>query len=477
MLSITLPLFILTTEPAAAPPPPAKVGELEAARTTLKSLRAPPLTDADFKSLVESSTKLNESWRCKRKTVGARKGTAYRYPRLCARRNDKLSNHLTAFELYHPDFQKPRAPAPVAAPLPAKPQRVAEAATLIVKQALTDAQKTLQAAAASKLATAQGLADEAQNAPDDTTKAAKTKEAEAAGDAAEAALKAADAVSPELAEADAEAEEKSDDKSEAEKELDKLKAGKLIRWGITGGVGPAVYIPLHSARDKGPVPGVGAVTYIMFHPGYWRNAPAQNIYCANRWGGSESETAASRAADDSARARAVPIVDSLLVAQKAGVLNTNYEVTAIACPRGGCAQSAPQIIELATAANSAGEDATEFKSALTELVQRYTLDWRTGIAAKCGSRMVGFWAGYPLKYTATIPYDDVKGVTRRGRVDVTPLFAAGLGLSPNAYVSLLAGVAFGTVNLPPGTDKDDELVVSFLFGLGGNLDILGLLTK
>ena len=65
----------------------------------------------------------------------------------------------------------------------------------------------------------------------------------------------------------------------------------------------------------------------------------------------------------------------------------------------------------------------------------------------------------------------------RGRVDVTPLFAAGLGLSPNAYVSLLAGVSFGTVNLPPGTDKDDELVVSFLFGLGGNLDILGLLTK
>lgn len=43
--------------------------------------------------------------------------------------------------------------------------------------------------------------------------------------------------------------------------------------------------------------------------------------------------------------------------------------------------------------------------------------------------------------------------------DARPIFATGLGVSPNAYISLLAGIALSKVNLPPGTDKDDELPV------------------
>ena len=95
--------------------------------------------------------------------------------------------------------------------------------------------------------------------------------------------------------------------------------------------------------------------------------------------------------------------------------------------------------------------------------------------------MLGLWLGFPLKFSATVPHqvglkpDDYK--IKRDRLDVTPLVAFGAGISPNAFISLLAGISLGRTNLPPSTDKDDEIIVSFLFGLGGNLDLVGLLTK
>lgn len=77
----------------------------------------------------------------------------------------------------------------------------------------------------------------------------------------------------------------------------------------------------------------------------------------------------------------------------------------------------------------------------------------------------------------TVPYVLADGDVQRGRLAVTPLIAFGYGISPNAYVSILGGLSLGKANLPPGGDNDDELVVSFVFGLGGNLDLVGLFAK
>lgn len=276
------------------------------------------------------------------------------------------------------------------------------------------------------------------------------------------------------------AETKPEEKSEAEKDLDKLKAGKLIRWGITAGVAPAFYQPLAYSKNAASVPGMGALTYVMFHPGYWRSKPETNIYCANRWGGSENEAAAARAADDLAVERAKLIVDRLLASDKAGSLRAG-EAAAILCGEGTCGQDDRRVAALARQVNNAGDEAEAARTTLTALVIRTTFDWRSGIPARCGSRMVGMWFGYPLKYAATVPHTVLlpnnKSEVRRDRLDVQPLFATGIGVSPNAYVSLLAGISLGKVNLPPGKDKDEELVVSFLFGIGGNLDLLGFLTK
>lgn len=309
------------------------------------------------------------------------------------------------------------------------------------------------------------------------TAEASLAEARTADAAATAAEKGAD-IKPADKPA-AEAAAKPDEKTEAEKELDKLKAGKLIRWGITGGVAPAFYQPLHYKKDAASVPAMGALTYVLMLPGYWRSRPEQNIYCANRWSGAENEAAAARAADDLAVDRAKLIVERLLAAQKSGALKSGA-ATEIMCTDGRCVQDEPGVEALARKINLGGDDADAARTTLTAIVQRSTFDWTSGISASCRSRMFGMWFGYPLKYTATVPREVMTstGVEyRRDRLEVQPIFATGLGFSPNAYVSLLAGISLGKANLPPGKDKDDELVVSFLFGLGGNLDLLGFLTK
>lgn len=304
----------------------------------------------------------------------------------------------------------------------------------------------------------------------------------ALADAVVADATAAEAAEPQTATGtkETEPEDEPEEKTEAEKELDKLKAGKLIRWGITGGVAPAFYQPFNRAQNAASVPGMGALTYVLFLPGFWRNRPEQNIYCANRWTGTENEAAAARAADDLAIERAKIIVDRLLASEKSGALKPGGAPTEIMCTDGRCLRDEDAVRVLAGKVNAGGDDAEAARTTLTAIVQRSTFDWTSGISASCRSRMWGLWFGYPLKYTATVPRAVMTASgeqIRRDRLDVQPIFATGLGFSPNAYVSLLAGVSIGKVNLPPAKDQDDEVIVSFLFGLGGNLDLLGFLTK
>lgn len=265
------------------------------------------------------------------------------------------------------------------------------------------------------------------------------------------------------------------EKSDSEKDLDRLKAGKLMAWGVTAGVAPTLYQPLISAGGRRALPEMGALTYLMLLPGYWRNEPETNIYCANKWAGRASVAAAARAADDLSAERAQLIVDRLLDHARAGGLQPG-DATAVMCTDGRCAGDEHRIRELTEAALGTDEAAKAARRVLIAHVQRSTYDWRAGITTSCASRRVGIWFGYPLKFKTTIPYRADMQV-RRERMEVTPIFAGGFGWSPNAYVSLLAGISLGKVNLPPGADRDDEFVASFLFGIGGNLDLVNLFTK
>lgn len=186
------------------------------------------------------------------------------------------------------------------------------------------------------------------------------------------------------------------EKSATEKELDRLKSGKLIRWGVTAGVGPAMFAPLHYAKNRMySTPGAGALPYIMFHPRYWKETPEQNIYCANRWSGEESTTAAQEAADDSAKARAERVVKVLVTQAQIEGLSASAVVETV-CPNQSCAPAAERMLALARA----DDDTATGKAAhadLVELVQRSSIGWSSGIAAKCGwYKYFGLWVGYQI---------------------------------------------------------------------------------
>lgn len=372
------------------------------------------------------------------------------------------------------------------------------------------------------------------------------------------------------------AEEAKTEKKAAEVDAAAVRAGKIIQYGVTAGVAPVFHVPLHrGARKQGPAPGFGAMPYVMFHPEYWRPRPQTNIYCANRYGGESSESAAQVAADGSAFERASRRLEVLLAAvtvtptlttkrlsvpsnrteakvvdllaymhqnAKAGgysdkeletakgeldrrlrdrrvsnefrkaVLALLAEATPTAYM--GALDKAAAVkfhdwpyrelaglreehlsfakrIVFADGASIEVQEGTvkvtitveEAKRRLTLLLQSTVVGWASDLRPSCALHHIGFWFGYPLPFKVTVPSlfgADGDERTVRTRVRVKDIFAAGLGVSPNAYVSILTGVAVGLTNLPdpPGIgDADNEVVWTWLFGLGGNADIFTLLRK
>lgn len=117
----------------------------------------------------------------------------------------------------------------------------------------------------------------------------------------------------ELAKTKVEKEDAEERAEDAEDELSQVRSGKLIRWGVTGGVGPAFHVPLHRPSDQIAPSIPSGISYIMFHPAYWMPSyygPEQNLYCANRH--TEDELTAQKLADSSARKRTEYIMELLL---------------------------------------------------------------------------------------------------------------------------------------------------------------------
>lgn len=355
-----------------------------------------------------------------------------------------------------------------------------------------------------------------------------------------------------------------------ETDNDALKSGKLIKYGLTGGVAAAMHVPLHTARNARPGVALTGLGYIMAHPAYWADKPQHSTYCANHWSLNGSAKAGSKAADASALERAKLRMKSLFallrvdpdltygefldsadpprrdrvatallrriarlgtrnkspaqarrrkavdelekatregglseamtatVAQVLGARNDLPRLRALArnAADHGVAPSRSDLrgltaaqLEMARAivmAKAKGEtkvktsledeelelSLADAEEALALEIQATVVGWKTDLAANCRAhRFLGFWVGYPFaKFKVTAPVRYGSADPTRERLSVQPIMAFGYGISPNAYFSALAGVSLGLANLKPG-DDDDELVATFVVGIGGNLDL------
>ncbi|WP_434385968.1 hypothetical protein [Melittangium boletus] len=93
---------------------------------------------------------------------------------------------------------------------------------------------------------------------------------------------------------------------------------KLLRSGITVGVGLGVQFPLASVKGTSmQLASLSAMPYVAFAPAYWGDADALEAYCASSWGGG-GESDAAAAAMEVARRKAANKLDALLSAMNAG---------------------------------------------------------------------------------------------------------------------------------------------------------------
>ena len=259
-----------------------------------------------------------------------------------------------------------------------------------------------------------------------------------------------------------------------------LASGKFIENGITGGLALTLQTPF--VGDKADVQQGTAVSttltpYLLLVPAYWRQLPETNRFCASHW--STDVLRAHEAADQMARQRAAPVTTTLLNYVQAGLTveqvtakdlgnleddTYNYSRT-IACEdptAAGCKPKSPSKEELAR---------------LTDMMAAEMLDWTPGVrpaARQCLIRKFGLWVGFPVNpYKARVSADKF-GMKTDVQREINPVVSFGAAFTPNASVSLLAGVTYSRVTLPGevmNADKDAGLW-TFTFGLGGNLDLI-----
>lgn len=285
------------------------------------------------------------------------------------------------------------------------------------------------------------------------------------------------------------ARDAADSAKAAADEVANARSGKLISSGITAGIAAVTHVPFDNALKTAAV---GSMPYVMAHPFYWRSAHAQNTYCASNWSLGGDENAASQAAYGIAKKqgeRSFQAAENALRPYAAtsgdvpAAVRENVKDTYIS--------SAADQRELALSAidrtitwlrvkarpNADAEWVAAERASIVELIA--TLSWNPVWPGACLSRKFGIWVGIPLKYSTTTELGIGNGTDARGKRDVSPTIAVGLGFSPNAYISILAGISINTIeraaNPAVGAPAGDVSAVTFLAGIGGNLDVLTLL--
>jgi hypothetical protein len=98
--------------------------------------------------------------------------------------------------------------------------------------------------------------------------------------------------------------------------------------------------------------------------------------------------------------------------------------------------------------------------------------WSLGTPADgCKSRVVGLYVGLPGKFTAN---SAIGGGNMGSRVvtEFKPIASVGLAFNITSFIQLTTGVTFSTT---PDVNGANTTVMSYTVGLGGSLDILGML--
>lgn len=258
----------------------------------------------------------------------------------------------------------------------------------------------------------------------------------------------------------------------AQTNLEALRAGKLIQYGISGGVAVAVQIPgLNRAATSQETFKSTSMPYLVAVPAYWGSGRgARRAYCAAQWTGTSPEDAAravSRKDAEGLYEEVRATVQARLRATNRSQLDAN-EVTEIA---GLQFENADREAEDIVVLVSRGDKAT----AMDSLTAWYAPREASG---SCGWHKIGLWAGIPADYNATTTLVELDGSKRRAEREVRTSFAGGIAFIPNAYLSLLVGVTVGNLRQEDGDAGEkgtEHTVVAGTVALGGNLDLLSLL--
>lgn len=289
-----------------------------------------------------------------------------------------------------------------------------------------------------------------------------------------------------LKEVAAEAEK---DKEKAKLEVAEVRSGKLLQYGITGGVAVGAHIPLGRVEKEQAVLRTAAfatVPYVLFVPGYWGGKDARNAYCASEWSGtdfSDASAAATSKALKRAEIRYTATVDTMRAhdlldtkaAEAANVL-CGAEAELNVCEEFDIYASEVRSIHAIENLATKNQDQRQFKDARrAEMLRTIALhDWNPTLGTNCWGRRFGLWIGIPIDYTARVQFEKDAGRLSR---DVDAMVSVGGAFLPNAYVSGLVGATYGLARKVADDDDSKESVWSLNLAVGGNLDIATLLVQ
>jgi hypothetical protein len=240
---------------------------------------------------------------------------------------------------------------------------------------------------------------------------------------------------------------------------------RLMSAGFTGGyaLGVSTDVPWRASNRQLNVDAV-SMPYFMALPLYFGQPKALRDYCASAWVGGDEYTA-TEAAMVVARRAAELLVKSVKVALEAGI--GDEQIHRELLWKISASDAALITAQLRRAASTPDfSDVRALEAAATAQLAMW--EWNPSLKGKCGLKQLGIWVGVPLEFDATVRVDRI-----RMKAKVSPVFAVGLGYSPNSYFSFLVGPAFSTLEV----DGRSRAVTTLVFAVGGNLDIIGALAR
>lgn len=235
--------------------------------------------------------------------------------------------------------------------------------------------------------------------------------------------------------------------------LDQIKGGKLMSYGVSLGAGYAAHMPLGGTTYEAGDINTSLIPYIVFYPFMFiRSGPETRAYCSASWGFATSDDA-QRIANNHAKGRIERIKKNL--AKEA---------------------HAERILQGINRTDTA-EEVEKFEKEAKDIV-----GWDPEDQPYCWWRRFGAYVGKPFSISPTIsPKTDLSDESNPQKPvkDATPasssVYSIGLAYSPNSAVSLFTGATLwrsGEISL-----TRNRSFYTWTIGIGGNVDIFTALFK